>query len=173
MNYLGKERFFDKDDLIVSKTDIKGRLTYANKVFLEIADYSEEEVIGKPHNIIRHPSMPRGIFELLWNTISAGQELFAYVVNKAKNNDHYWVIAHVTPSFSNGQVIGYHSTRRVPNPQTIRTVIEPLYDRLNAIEASFSSRKEGSQASFNAIRDMLAEKQQSYAEFVAELTRND
>jgi PAS domain S-box-containing protein len=173
LRYLGNERFFDRGDLIVSKTDIKGRITYANRTFLEIADYTETEVVGKPHNVIRHPAMPRAIFELLWQTISSGRELFAYIVNKAKNDDHYWVIAYVTPSFSNGRIVGYHSTRRVPSPETIRNVIEPFYDRLNGIEASFSAKKDGTQASFKAIGDMLTEKKQSYDEFISDLTRKD
>jgi len=173
MQYFGEERFFERDELIVSKTDIKGRITYANNAFLRIADYTEVEVIGKPHNVIRHPSMPHGIFELLWRTISAGEELFAYVVNKAKNNDHYWVIAHVTPSIQAGKIVGFHSTRRVPNPDTIKNVIEPLYDRLNTIEAASSNRKDGTTASFNSLMTMLNEKQISYAEFIADLTRKD
>ncbi len=119
MHYPGKELFFGKDDLIVSKTDVKGRLTYANKVFLEIADYSEEEVIGKPHNIIRHPSMPRGIFELLWNTISAGQVL---LLTRQKIN--YWVICDAEFQQWSGRIT-------LPDVfQTLRlSVIKPLYDQ--------------------------------------------
>ncbi|MDH3236791.1 MAG: PAS domain-containing protein, partial [Alphaproteobacteria bacterium] len=117
----GREVFFDRDDLIVSKTNLKGHITYANDIFCDIAGYTEADVIGQPHNMIRHPDMPRCVFKLLWDTIQAGAEIFAYVVNMAKNGDHYWVLAHVTPSYdANGSIIGYHSTRRVPNPQTIQ-----------------------------------------------------
>ena len=85
----GKERFFADDELIVSKTDLKGRITYANNLFLEIADYSEKEVLGQPHSLIRHPDMPRSIFKLLWDTIQGGSEIFAYVINGTKFGDHY------------------------------------------------------------------------------------
>ncbi|UTW59862.1 PAS domain S-box protein [Kordiimonas sp. SCSIO 12603] len=171
MDYTGRELFFDKNDLIVSKTDTQGKLTYTNDIFLEIAGYTEAEVMGKPHNVIRNPNMPRAIFDLLWKTISAGEEIFAYVVNSAKNGDHYWVIAHVTPSRENGEIIGYHSTRRVPNHQVIRDVIEPLYDQLRALEQSATNRKAGLEKSMGALRDMLSNKGQSYNEFISDLMR--
>ena len=106
----GRERHFKPEELIVSKTDLKGHITYANEVFLRLSDYSEGEVLGKPHALIRHPDMPRSVFKLMWDRISSGHEIFAYVVNMASNGDHYWVYAHVTPSFdANHKVIGYHS----------------------------------------------------------------
>ncbi len=171
MNFAGTEVYFSSDDLIVSKTDLKGHITYANHTFLEIAGYNEDEVVGKAHNVIRHGNMPRGVFEYFWKTISEGQEIFAYVVNSTKNGDHYWVIAHVTPSYQNGQVVGYHSTRRKPNPQTINSTIIPLYDELNAIEAQHSNRKEGIQQSVSRLQEILDEKNASYNEFISTLTR--
>lgn len=69
----GKERFLAHDDIIVSKTDLKGHITYANRIFLEIADYTEAEVVGQPHNLIRHPAMPRTVYHLLWEQIQAGR----------------------------------------------------------------------------------------------------
>src|SRR4051794_38246850 len=93
-----REVFFDKDSFIVSKTDLKGRITYANKAFCDIAGYAEGEVIGQPHSIIRHPDMPRAIFKVLWDAIAEGREVFAYVKNMCRGGDHYWVFAHVTPS---------------------------------------------------------------------------
>ena len=99
-NLTGVERTFGEDEIIVSKTDLTGRITYANDVFLRISGYAEAEVLGQPHSIIRHPGTPRAVFSLLWRTIESGREIFAYVVNRAKNGDHYWVLAHVTPTFS-------------------------------------------------------------------------
>lgn len=171
MEFRGQEQFFDKSELIVSKTDKGGRITYANKTFLEIAGYTESEVIGKPHNMIRHANMPRAIFDLLWKTVAQGNELFAYVVNSTKHDNYYWVIAHVTPSFSNGEVVGYHSTRRVPNKSVVQNTIIPLYDRLNKIEQAASSKKEGINKSMNAVLSMLSERGQSYNEFIAGLLR--
>lgn len=103
----GREVFFDRSDVIVSKTDLAGRITYANDVFLAIAGYEEEEVLGEAHNLIRHPDMPRTVFAFLWEALKAGEEVFAYVKNMTKAGDHYWVLAHVTPSRDEaGQVIG-------------------------------------------------------------------
>jgi len=168
----GQEVFFDKDELIVSKTNLKGHLTYMNHTFLDIAGYTEAEVIGKPHNVIRHSDMPRCVFKLLWDKLQSGSEIFAYVVNTTKSGDYYWVIAHVTPSYgSNGEVIGYHSTRRVPNPRIIKDVIIPLYRELKGIEAGFSSRKDGLEASFQKLLDVLAEKELEYEEFIAQLEK--
>ncbi|MDP6571895.1 MAG: PAS domain S-box protein [Rhodospirillales bacterium] len=173
MQYTGNEVFFDRDDLIVSKTDLKGRITYANHTFLEVAGYEESEVMGQPHNMIRNPNMPRAVFELLWTTIAKGEEIFAYVVNSSKNGDHYWVIAHVTPSKEDGSIVAYHSTRRVPNPQTIKTVIEPLYDQLNSIEEKNPNRKEGIQESVSALMSILSDKGVSYNELIASLAKDD
>lgn len=173
MNFTGNEVYFDRNELIVSKTDLKGRLTYANEIFLDIAGYTEQEVIGQPHNMIRNPNMPRAVFEMLWSTISKGDEIFAYVVNSTKTGDHYWVVAHVTPSFENGSIVGYHSTRRVPNPQTIKSTIEPLYDRLKSIEDRSPNRKDGIQASVGALTEFLKEQNVSYEEFIANLAKDD
>jgi len=168
----GQEVFFGRDELIVSKTNLKGHLTYTNHTFLDIAGYTEAEVIGKPHNVIRHPDMPRCVFKLLWDKLQAGSEIFAYVVNETKNGDYYWVIAHVTPSYgSNGEMVGYHSTRRVPNPQTIQQVIIPLYKDLKAIEDGFGNRKDGLAASSQKLLDVLSEKELEYEEFIAQLEK--
>lgn len=162
----GVERTFDADEFIVSKTDLKGRITYANKVFLHIADYTETEVLGQPHSIIRHPHMPRCVFGLLWERIRAGAEIFAYVVNAAKNGDHYWVLAHVTPSFDGGnKVTGFHSNRRQPSPKQIAT-IKPIYDTLLRQERHFEDRRDGLAASTALFKKMLEEKGVEYDAFV-------
>ncbi|HFD15605.1 MAG TPA: PAS domain-containing protein [Rhodospirillales bacterium] len=139
----GRERFFREEDTIVSKTDVRGRITYANEVFIAVSDYSEAELIGAPHSIVRHPAMPRCIFQLMWEEIAAGREVFAFVVNLAKNGDHYWVFAHVCPTFDEGgRIIGYHSSRRVPSRPALREV-EPLYRELLAVEQAAPDRKAG------------------------------
>lgn len=131
----GIERTFGEEEVIVSKTDTKGRITYANDVFLRVAGYEESEVLGQPHSIIRHPDMPRAVFKLLWDTIGSGREIFAYVINRAKCGDHYWVFAHVTPTFdASGAIIGYHSNRRTPDRKAVQTV-QDIYKELLAIEA--------------------------------------
>lgn len=166
----GRERHFKPEQLIVSKTDLKGHITYANEVFLDLSDYSEGEVLGKPHSMIRHPDMPRCIFKLLWEHISAGKEIFAYVVNMARNGDHYWVHAHVTPSFdASHNVVGYHSNRRKPDPKVVREIIVPLYAELRKIEESTSNRKDGMNAAYDALNQKLSDMGKSYGEFVQSL----
>lgn len=165
----GNERTFGEDEIIVSKTDLKGKITYANEVFLRIAGYTEEEVLGKPHNIIRHPDMPRCIFKLLWDTIEAGREIFAYVINRAKNGDHYWVFAHVTPTFDdNGKIIGYHSNRRVPD-RTVLTTIKGLYQTLLNEERKHRNPKDQMAASMPMVLDLLKSKGMSYEELIFSL----
>ncbi len=170
----GVERFFGDDDIIVSKTDLKGRLTYTNKVFLDIAGYTERECLGQQHSMIRHPDMPRCVFKLLWDTIQGGSEIFAYVINRCKNGDHYWVYAHVTPSVdSSGTIIGYHSNRRVPDRKIVDDAIVPLYRDLKAEEERHGNRKEGLSGSAAMIRDHLAQKGVAYDEFIATVGQQD
>lgn len=168
----GNEVTFQDDEIIVSKTNLKGHLTYANKLFLEIAGYSEQEVIGKPHNIIRHPDMPRVIFKMLWDTVRDGREVFAYVINRCKNGDHYWVYAHVTPSLDmNGKIIGYHSNRRVPQKEILNQTIIPLYKQLKQAE-DLADRKEGLLNSENLMSGYLADQQLAYDEFIMTVGQN-
>ena len=166
----GVERFFDKDEIIVSKTDLKGRLIYTNRVFMRIAGYEEKELLGKQHSIIRHPDMPRCVFKLLWNTIEAKKEIFAYVINICKNGDHYWVLAHVTPSLnSSGNIIGYHSNRRLPAKKVLKNTIIPLYKQLLKEENRHKNRKDGMNSSFQMLLDILKEKGVGYDEFIFSL----
>lgn len=162
----GVERTFGKNEVIVSKTDTKGIITYGNEVFLRMAGYSLEEILGKPHNIIRHPDMPKVVFKLLWDRIKSGKEVFAYVVNRSRNGDHYWVFAHVTPSFdAQKNIVGAHSNRRCPEPNAIK-IIEPIYKLLREEEAKHSMAKDGINASFALLSSVLAGKGVSYDEFV-------
>ncbi|MCB9993531.1 MAG: PAS domain-containing protein [Hyphomicrobiaceae bacterium] len=166
----GVERFFDEDELIVSKTNLKGHITYCNDVFLRIAGYTEAECLGQPHSMIRHPDMPRAVFALLWETIQTGDEIFAYVINRCKNGDHYWVSAHVTPSRdAQGAVVGYHSNRRVPDRMILENHIKPLYASLLRTERSLSNRKDGMAASLEQIKSLLTEKGMEYDRFILTL----
>lgn len=166
----GKEISFGDNEIIVSKTDLKGIITYANDVFVRVSGFSENELLHQPHNIIRHPAMPRCVFSLLWQTLESRQEIFAYVLNLAKSGDGYWVFAHVTPSFDmSGKLIGYHSSRRVPNPDALAKV-RPLYAHLLDIESRHSSPKEGMAASFAVVLKTLADAGLSYSQFVFSLS---
>lgn len=168
----GKEIFFDENEIIVSKTNLKGHLTYCNELFLKLAGYTEQESLGQPHSLIRHPDMPRSVFKLLWDTIQNGEEIFAYVLNRAKNGDHYWVLAHVTVSKDEtGNVIGYHSNRRVPKRDILDNTIRPLYRELCAIEKQHDDRKAGLEASIQKLKETISGTGMEYGEFVASLSR--
>ncbi len=154
------------NDFIVSKTDLKGKITYCNKIFMKMAEYKEEELLGKPHSIIRHPDMPKAVFKFLWDTIPTKQEVFAFVVNKTKNDNHYWVFTNVTASVDkNGKIIGYYSVRRKPNPEALKVII-PLYKEMLRVEKS-----EGVEASFKVLTDILQEKGVGYDELIISLQK--
>jgi len=156
-----QELTFGEDELIVSKTDTKGRITYGNTLFMKLSGYKESELLGAPHNIIRHPEMPRIIFKLLWDTIKNGKEINAYVLNKSKNGDYYWVIANVTPSLDkNGRVVGYYSVRRKPSQKAMQ-MIKPLYAKLLQAEKSG-----GMQASENILNQLIKENGGRYDQFI-------
>lgn len=165
----GNERRFAEDEIIVSKTDTRGVITYANRVFLRVAQYREDEVIGQPHNMIRHPHMPRCVFKYLWDTIKAGDEVFAFVVNRAKSGDHYWVFAHVTPTFDeHGRIIGYHSNRRCPNREALPT-IRKLYDKLLREEQRHANARDGLTASHAMLLAQLDDLKTTYDELMFDL----
>jgi len=164
------EKFFPDHEIIVSKTDPRGKIVYANKLFLDIAGYEESECLDQPHSLIRHPDMPRSVFGLLWDTIGAGQEIFAYVKNRTKAGDYYWVYAHVTPSFGpDGALDGYHSSRRVPNRKVLNDVIIPLYGKLLKEENRHGNRKDGVKAGTAMLQKILEEKGTSYDQFIHSL----
>lgn len=158
----GNELCFDENLFIVSKTDTKGNITYANDLFIEISGYTEKELIGAPHNILRHPDMPRAVFKLLWDKIQAGGEIFAYVKNRAKSGKYYWVHAYVTPIVDSrkNEIIGYHSVRRSADPKGI-AIIEPLYQKMLQAEKSG-----GIQASTNLLNTTLSQLKVSYDAFI-------
>jgi len=150
-----------EDDFIVSKTDTKGRLTYVNKIFMTMAEYNESELLGKPHNIVRHPDMPKAVFKLLWDRIQNKKEIFAFVINKTKNNNSYWVFANVTASLDvSGNIIGYFSVRRKPSQKALE-IIQPLYRKM--LEAE---RAGGIKAGEKLLMDTLKKEGVSYDEFV-------
>ena len=161
-----EEVHFGEEEFIVSKTDIKGKLTYANEVFCRVSEMNTDEVIGQPHSLIRHPDMPRSIFKLLWDSIGSGSEIFAYVKNMSKTGKYYWVLAHVTPSLDeNGVVNGYHSNRRVPNRDKVKA-ISKIYKQLIEEENKHSNAKDGMEAGYALLMRILEEQGKNYAEFV-------
>jgi PAS domain S-box-containing protein len=163
-----KEIVMREDDFIVSKTDLKGRITYGNKTFIEFSGFEEKDILGVQHNVIRHPDMPRAVFKLLWGSIQERREIFAYVKNICKNGSFYWVIANVTPSVdASGQVLGYYSVRRKPHPRAI-PIITDLYRKMLEEERRVGAR-DAIAASTLMMEKFLNEKGVSYEQFVLSL----
>ena len=166
----GIEQSISDKELIVTKTDLRGCITYANSVFIRISGYPEAELLGQPHNCIRHPHMPRGVFRLLWDTIHTGNEFFGYVMNLSKNGDHYWVFAHVTPNFDLSRaIIGYHSSRRFARRKAIDAVV-PIYQRLLEEEQRYDTKEQGLKSSMELLQDFIQRSgNDTYTRFVLSL----
>ncbi len=159
------ERVMREDDFIVSMTDLKGRITYGNRIFIEFSGYSEAELLGSQHNIVRHPDMPRAVFKLLWDKISNKEECFAYVKNMSKDGGFYWVFTNVTPTFDpSGNITGYFSVRRKPKLSGIEAVT-PLYAAMLDAENKAGAAN-AIEASTRILLDVLNEKGMSYDELV-------
>jgi PAS domain S-box-containing protein len=160
-----QERVMREDDFIVSKTDLKGRISYCNRIFIEFSGYTEAELLGAQHNIERHPDMPRGVFKYLWDTLGQQQECFAYVKNMCRDGAFYWVIANVTPNLdAQGKPEGYFSVRRKPSKGAVTTMSE-IY-RLMLEEERRAGPKDACAASLALLTGLLNQKGVSYESFV-------
>jgi len=126
----GREKAWSGDKFIISATDLKGRITRVNDYFVEMSGFKTEELIGKSHNIVRHPEMPPAAFADLWSTLKDGKAWMGMVKNRCKDGDHYWVDAYVTPLIENGEVIGYESVRLKPRRDDIDRA-QALYQDIN------------------------------------------
>ncbi|WP_119307172.1 PAS domain-containing protein [Cohaesibacter haloalkalitolerans] len=167
----GIERRFGDSEILVSRTDKDGYITYCNGLFRDITGYGNKALVGQPHNCMRHPDMPRSIFMRLWDGLDeAKEDVFAYVQNLATNGDHYWTFARISPARDDkGDVVGYEASRRVPNRTVVREIIEPLYKELCDIEAKFDDADEGLKASNDHLSALLRDKSTSYRHFVLSL----
>ncbi len=151
---LNEEIKLDPKRSIVSETDAKGKITFANDYFIEISGYSREELIGKPHSIVRHPDMPKVVFKLLWETIKAGKNINAVVKNMAKDGRYYWIFTEFEIRRDNDtqKIIGYHASRKTISKHVIE-VIAKLYKKLLEIE-----KTQGIEASEKYLVEFLKEK---------------
>jgi PAS domain S-box-containing protein len=152
-------------DFIVSKTDPTGRITYCNRIFMKIAGYREDQLLNLQHNIIRHPDMPRAVFQLLWDTLKSGNEFFGYVKNLTHDGSFYWVFANVSPSYSdNGELLGYFSVRRKPDPKKIPE-IAAVYREMLAEEGR-TGAKNAISASTQVLNEIVKKTGKDYREFI-------
>lgn len=165
---INEEVKWDKTKTIVSKTDTAGTILYMNDTFEEASEYNKIELIGEPHNVIRHPDMPKVAFKVLWNALKKGENFHAIVKNLTRTGRYYWVITDFTiDKDEDGKVIGY-TGRRKAVPQSVIDVIEPLYATLLQIEQEKGEK--ASEMYFNAYLEEEAGK--SYDEFVVDLFAN-
>jgi len=158
----------DPKRYIVSKTDPKGIIEYGNDYFVEISGYSEAELIGQPHSIIRHPDMPKIVFKMMWDRINKAQNIMAVVKNLAKDGSYYWVVTEFEPKVDpiTNKIIS-HTAFRKAAPKKAVEAIEPLYAKLLEIESTG-----GMQASEKYLRGLLEEKNMTYDEFINDIVGN-
>lgn len=158
------EKLLSEEEFIVSKTNTKGKIIYGNKTFIKISGYAENELLGQPHNILRHPDMPAVVFKLLWDRLNSGEEIFAYVKNICKDGSYYWVHANVTVTKdTNSKVIDLHSVRRKPSKKAMDT-IPNLYKKLLEEE-----KRSGLNGSMTMLTNILNEAGVSYDDFIFNL----
>lgn len=128
---IDQRKTFSPDSKLISVTDNDGNITYCNDAFIEISGFSRDELIGQPHNLIRHPDMPAAAFEVMWEHLKQGKPWMGLVKNRCKDGQYYWVDAYVTPVTENGVIIGYESVRSCPKQENVERA-EKLYKRVNA-----------------------------------------
>jgi PAS domain S-box-containing protein len=162
----GKELKLHPKDMLVSKTDSKGIITYGNSKFVEISGYKESELINTPHNILRHPDMPKAIFYLMWESIKKGHNIMAVVKNLSKSGDHYWVTTDFEIQRNKEGKIRNYIAFRYPASNNIIKTIEPLYGKMLEIE-----KTHGMDASIEYLEAFLEEKKMSYNQYIDELAK--
>ncbi len=128
------EEYLFEGRVIISQTDAKGIITFANRMFCEISGYSVDELTGKPHNIIRHPDMPKAAFEKMWETIKGGQVWNGLVKNLRKDGRYYWVDTEILPIYTNNKITGYVAARKPASKKNVQET-EKLYKKMLEIEA--------------------------------------
>ncbi len=163
----GKEIKLSSHKYIVSKTDPKGKIIYANEYFSEVSGYKEYELVGAPHNIVRHPDMPKAIFHLLWEYIQNGKNISAVVKNMTKNGDHYWVMTDfdIRRNTDRTEITQYVAFRHAVSKKVIQEV-EKLYAKMLELE-----KAEGMSASIDYLNKYLEVKQMNYNQYIEDLAR--
>ncbi len=153
---------------IVSKTDAKGVILYANDYFIEICGYSEAELVGKPHSIVRHPDMPKIVFKMMWDRINKGKNIMAVVKNLAKDGRYYWVVTEFEPKIDpiTNEIVAHTAFRKAAPRDAVETMI-PIYAELVKIEATG-----GMEASEKYLREFLEDSNITYDDFIDDLIGN-
>ncbi|SNR42548.1 PAS domain-containing protein [Flavobacterium sp. ov086] len=157
-----REVDWNKNKVLLSKTDTKGTILYANEDFIDVSGYDEFELIGQPHNIIRHPDMPKVIFKFLWDSIKSNRNIHAIIKNMSKTGRYYWVVTDFKIiADGDGEIVGYFGTRKSVPEEVVTKFIEPLYKKLVHIEEA-----SGLHASEEYLIGFLEERKKSYMEYI-------
>jgi len=159
-----KEIKLDPSKIIMSKTDALGVIEYANEYFMEISGYEEHELMGQPHNIIRHPDMPKLIFKMLWERLTEGENIHLLVKNLAKDGRYYWVLTNFETKFDEKGHVIYHYARRKAAPGNAIYEIEKLYKTISAIE-----KRQNPETAVKYFEGLLEDRGQTYDEFILNL----
>lgn len=166
---VNEEVVWDKTKVIISTTDKFGTIIYANQTFLDVCEYSIEDVLGQPHNIIRHPDTPKLIFKVLWDNISAGRNFHAILKNISKSGKYYWVITDFeVDKNTDGNIVSYTARRRAVAENVIKEHIEPLYQTLLKLETIG-----GMDLSNRYFKGFLDKQGKSYIDYIMDIVGND
>ncbi len=130
----GRERPLVPSEIISTQTDTRGVITYINKAFTQVTGFSREDAVGRPHNLIRHPDVPRGLYYLLWDAIKSGEQFFAVTKNRCKNGDHYWTLGMFQPNFAGDEITGFRSTRKGLRDEALKAEFDDLYRAVRRVE---------------------------------------
>ncbi|HFU74177.1 MAG TPA: PAS domain S-box protein [Helicobacteraceae bacterium] len=169
MNTKPYETEIPQNQLILSRTDQNGIITYANETFAQISGYQVKELLGKPHNIVRHPDMPRSTFKQMWETLQSGKPWKGYVKNRRKDGGYYWVNAKIEPLYEHGQLIGYKSMRSYVPPEK-RQEMERTYCKISLAEQGIVQLKICLEKdTWRKLRDYMQSKGITYEEAIKEL----
>jgi len=150
----GVERLLKDSEIICSCTDPHGLITFVNTTFTYVTGFERDEALGKPHNIIRHPDVPRALYYLLWETIRQGETFFGITINRCKNGDHYWTLGYFHPDIRDGEIIGYRSTRRGLRKEELKQQVAQLYKTVRKAELA-KPRYEQIEAGLNCLQKEL------------------
>lgn len=160
-----REVDWNKTKVLLSKTDIKGTILYANEAFIDVSGYDEHELIGQPHNVVRHPDMPKVIFKFLWDSIKSSENIHVVIKNMSKTGRYYWVVTDFKIiADGDGEIAGYFGTRKSVPEEIIVKFIEPLYKKLLHIE-----EVSGLGASEDYLIGFLEERKKTYMEYIDHL----
>ncbi|MFN4163899.1 MAG: PAS domain-containing protein [Ferrovibrio sp.] len=170
---INRERSIPADQLLVTHADLRGGITYANGYFCQAQACGEKDLIGQPHNLMRHPDMPAAVFHLIWERIRDGREIFAYVKNMACTGEYYWTLSHLTPHFDGSHRIdSYQCFRRAVSSDSVMAADE-VYDELRLIERNTSTTEQALAASRQRLDGIMNRLGMDYDQWILSLVMRD